>query len=406
MALEEGVGEVLVAHRLADLRLGHERQCRLEDAARAREQELVEVGERDDELDVVLLDELRERRDVGWILDSRHELEVIRVPERGSERVEVGGDRRRARATEGRDDVDALPGAGEEDGCHGAQGIPHRGLLSRVARVNSLPPSATRVLDEVRAAGLDLARVPGSAAKIRLILDLRAELGESGTLRVLDVGCGGLSQPLNVWEPLVPFAERLDVHGVDIDHLEPTRTAGGGARPPDDAPAGERARPDGDVRGGVVRRGREHTGARARSGMDRSAPPDARRPPSGRAPLPHVRLRRSRPGPADRGRLAGKRAFSRLVGRAPAAARILRPLASGEWERGQRLEELGVGARSVGFQLESLERYALRDLKDVRGEVGARVLALAFEEALREETDTTPFAHLYRILYLRARRAP
>ena len=61
MLLEEGVGEVLVAHRLADLRLGHERQGGLEAAARAREQELVEVGERDDELDVVLLDELRER---------------------------------------------------------------------------------------------------------------------------------------------------------------------------------------------------------------------------------------------------------------------------------------------------------------------------------------------------------
>ena len=79
-------------------------------------------------LHVVLLDELRERRDVGRILDPRHEREVVRVPERGSERVEVGGDRRRARATEGRDDVDALPGAGEEDGCHGAQGSPHRGL--------------------------------------------------------------------------------------------------------------------------------------------------------------------------------------------------------------------------------------------------------------------------------------
>ena len=36
---------------------------------RAREQELVEVGERDDELDVVLLDETRERRDVGRIFD-------------------------------------------------------------------------------------------------------------------------------------------------------------------------------------------------------------------------------------------------------------------------------------------------------------------------------------------------
>ena len=43
-------------------------------------------------------------------------------------------------------------------------------------------------------------------------------------LRVLDVGCGGQSQPLNVWEPLAPFAERLGSGtGVEIPHLEPTR---------------------------------------------------------------------------------------------------------------------------------------------------------------------------------------
>ncbi len=272
--------------------------------------------------------------------------------------------------------------------------------------MTSLPPSATRVLDEVRAAGLDLARVPGSAAKIRLILDLRAELGESGTLRVLDVGCGGLSQPLNVWEPLVPFAERLDVHGVDIDHLEPTRRRAAElglqmtlrqASVLDLAETFGEASFDAVVSTQVLEHVPEWIEALRQMH-------DVLRP-GGRLFLTCDSGDLGR-GPADRGRLAGKRAFSRLVGRAPAAARILRPLASGEWERGQRLEELGVGARSVGFQLELLERYALRDLKDVRGEVGARVLALAFEEALREETDTTPFAHLYRILYLRARRAP
>jgi hypothetical protein len=77
---------------------------------------------------------------------------------------------------------------------------------------------------------------------------------------------------------------------------------------------------------------------------------------------------------------------------------------SGEWERGQGLEELRAAAHSVGFDVEKLQRYALRDLKDVRGGSGARLLALAFEEALHEEADTAPFAHLYRILYLRARK--
>ena len=39
--------------------------------------------------------------------------------------------------------------------------------------------------------------------------------------------------------------------------------------------------------------------------------------------------------------------------------RALRPLASGEWERGKRLDEVGDGAGSVGLEIELLERYAL-----------------------------------------------
>ena len=252
--------------------------------------------------------------------------------------------------------------------------------------MTSLPPSATRLLDEVRAAGLDLAHVPGSAAKIRLVLDLRAELGESGTLRVLDVGCGGASQPHDLWKPLVPFAERLDVHRVRIDDLDPTLAETFGE-----------ASFDAVVSTQVLEHVPEWINALRQMH-------DVLRP-GGRLYLTCDSGDLGR-GPADRGRLVGKRALSRLVGRAPAAARIVRPLASGEWQRGPRLEELGAGARSVGFQLELLERYGLRDREDVRGGAGARILALAFEEALREETDTVPFANLYRILYLRARRAP
>jgi hypothetical protein len=43
---------------------------------------------------------------------------VVGVVQRGREAVEIGGDRRRARAREGAHDVDALPGTGEEDGRH------------------------------------------------------------------------------------------------------------------------------------------------------------------------------------------------------------------------------------------------------------------------------------------------
>ena len=269
--------------------------------------------------------------------------------------------------------------------------------------MSALPATATRVLDEVRSAGLDLSRLPGSSAKIRLILDLRAQLGDAGTLRVLDVGCGGLNQPLNVWEPLVPFAGRLDVVGVDVDHLEPTRRRAeelGFPMTVRQASALDLTETFGPASFDAVVSTQmlEHVpewveALRQMHGVLR---------PDGRLFLTCDSGDLGR-GRANRGWLAGKRAYARVAARVPALGRALRPLASGEWERGQRLEELGADARSVGLDVERLERYALRDLKDVRGDSGARLLALAFEEALREEADTAPFAHLYRILYLRAR---
>ena len=84
--------------------------------------QLVEVGERDDQLDVVLGDERRERGDVARVVDARDERVVVGVVERRRERVDVGGDRGRAGPAEGRDDVDALAGAGEEDRRHGGRG--------------------------------------------------------------------------------------------------------------------------------------------------------------------------------------------------------------------------------------------------------------------------------------------
>src|SRR6266511_784134 len=117
--LEELVREVLVVDALHDLgpwqqRLGAE----LTRVARAGEEHLVEVGEGHDEADVVRCDDLGELRQVARILDPREEGVVVGVVQRRSERAEVGGDRRRARASKRADDVDAPARAGEEGGRH------------------------------------------------------------------------------------------------------------------------------------------------------------------------------------------------------------------------------------------------------------------------------------------------
>ncbi len=113
--------EVLVAQPLDDVGLGEQHE-RVQLVACARERELVEVGERDDQLHVVALDELAERRDVGGVVDARDELEGVREIRRGREPVRVCGDRRRAGGAEGLDDVHPLAGAREENRCHGGSG--------------------------------------------------------------------------------------------------------------------------------------------------------------------------------------------------------------------------------------------------------------------------------------------
>ena len=90
--------------------------------AATREDALVDVGDGHDELDVVLGDERRERREVAGIVDPRHERHVVGVVERGRQPIEVGCDRRRAGPAERGHDVDALAGAGEENRCHGRRG--------------------------------------------------------------------------------------------------------------------------------------------------------------------------------------------------------------------------------------------------------------------------------------------
>ena len=93
---------------------------------RAGEHAVVEVGERDDELDAVLGDErARAPRCSPGSSTGGHERAAVGGVQRRRELVQVDRERRRPGAPERLDDVDALPGAGEEDDGHGAEAYFH-----------------------------------------------------------------------------------------------------------------------------------------------------------------------------------------------------------------------------------------------------------------------------------------
>lgn len=270
--------------------------------------------------------------------------------------------------------------------------------------MSALPSAAVRVLDEARASGIALGVLPGNSAKIRLALDLVRELPADGKLRVLDVGCGGRNEPLNLWEPLLPLAEQLDVTGVDVAFLDETR-----------ARAAEIGFPI-DVRHGSVL---ELTSRFERGAFDAVVTTQM---------LEHVREWRAalhelaamlRPGGVllltcdsgdlgrglpERAKLAGKRAYARLAAALPAVGRLGTRVVSGEWEWAPTLEELREGTAAAGLEVERAGHYALRDAKDAKGGAGARLLALAFEEAVAEERPEGVDPARYRILYVRARQ--
>lgn len=267
-------------------------------------------------------------------------------------------------------------------------------------------PGADPLLAEAEASGLALERVPASPAKIRLLLDLVAEIGDAPRARILDVGCGGRKDPFNLWEPLLPLAGRIELVGVDVDFLEETRARAEAVGFPVElhrAGAFELARLFGERAFDAVVSTQvlEHIPDWRRALAEMAA---VTRP--GGALLVTCDAGDTVRTPAERARLAGKRAFARLAARLPAARRIAGARFSGEWEAAPTPEALRDAAAALGLDVERLTRYGLRDLKTVTHETSpaTRLLAAAVEESLLRDGVPERQPALYRVLYLRARR--
>lgn len=259
------------------------------------------------------------------------------------------------------------------------------------------------MLEEFRASGLAADTLPGNSAKLRLTLDLAALASPTKRLRVLDVGCAG-PEPLNLWAPFLPLRDRLELVGVDVAGLDRAEA---------------RARELGlDVELRQIS-AHELAAAFGEASFDVVATTQV---------LEHVRdwrgalrefARVLRPGgtlfvTCDSGDvhadfrkrtwLSGKRAYADLRERVPAVGKTGDLFLSGEWERGLGKDELGATLSLAGFEVERLERYCLHCVKVAQRHAGhsTRLLWLAMEEALAEETDEPVDPSLYAILYARA----
>ncbi len=123
MLLEELMREPLVRQRVDDLR-GRQEHERAQLVAGTCEHAVVEIGERDDEVDVVLAHELAQRRDVTGIADPRDKRMLVGVVERRRKGVQIGREGMGPGALECRHDVDPLSDAREEDAAHRRRGYP------------------------------------------------------------------------------------------------------------------------------------------------------------------------------------------------------------------------------------------------------------------------------------------
>jgi SAM-dependent methyltransferase len=264
---------------------------------------------------------------------------------------------------------------------------------------------ADAVLEEFRASGLALEKLPGNSAKLRLIFDLAALTSRAGPVRVLDVGCAG-PEPLNLWQPFLPVRDRLELVGVDVAGLDRAEirarelgldlelravsanglTAAFGAASFDVVATTQVLEHIRDWRGAL-----REMGGVLRPGGTLFVTCDS------------ADLRTS---PGKRARLTGKRAYAALHGRIPAVRKVGDRFVSGEWERGLSIGDLGEALSSLGFEIERLEEYCLHCVKVAQRHAGSatRLLWLAMEEALAEETKEPVDPGLYGILYARARR--
>lgn len=261
---------------------------------------------------------------------------------------------------------------------------------------------ARAVLDEASSSGLALDTLPGSTAKIRLVLDLASLVRQAERpLRVLDVGAGGRNNPFNLWEPFVPLRDRIELVGVDVAHLEPTRRR-----------AAELGFPI-DVRQGsadalVAAFGHEAFDVVVSTQVLEHLP-------RWQESLREMRDTVRRGGhlfvtcdsgdlglsPLTSARLAGKRAYARLADRVPVVRSSFERVVSGEWERGPTLAEAAEVLADLGLQTRAARHYGLRDLKDVQSltDGSARLLSLAVEEALAPGAE-----EMFKLLYLSAER--
>jgi SAM-dependent methyltransferase len=253
------------------------------------------------------------------------------------------------------------------------------------------------VLDEFRASGLDLSELPGNTGKLRLALDLSAQVRAAERLRVLDVGCAG-SEPLNLWLPFRPLWDRLELVAVDVAGLDRVEARAQELGLPLETRVAS-ATDLGAFRGFdavVSTQVLEHVREWRRGVSEMAA---ALRPrgvlyatcDSGETARPRAELVR----------LAGKRVFARVRVRWPVLERA--PF-SGEWERAPRADELRTAAVAAGLDVERLEPYSLRALKRLQRVAGSRTrqLWLALEQSLAADGGAP--AGDYAILYLRARR--
>ena len=149
------MGLELVRHARRGLDVGEEHERRRKPFALAGEDGEVEIVERDDEADVVLLAQSRERRDVFGIGDPRDDDAPVAVVERGRERIGVDAERDCAGGAERAGDVDPLADRrehhdhdaraySEDSGTHGAKvsAVPEPIRILRViARLNMGGPA-------------------------------------------------------------------------------------------------------------------------------------------------------------------------------------------------------------------------------------------------------------------------